>query len=373
MLNMLLAPMSPVVVIAIVAVAVILILIISFIRIVPQSKAGVVERLGRFSRVLNTGLHLVFPFIDRIVDPPIEVIKVIDEKGQCRLVNVSSKKTTTNQARFISLKEKLIDFPANDVITKDNVTMKIDTVVYCQVTDPKLYTYGAESPVLAIQNLTSTTIRNIVGELELDETLTSRDLINSKMRRVLDDATGAWGVKINRVEIQKIEPPEDIRRAMELQATAERTKRAAILEAEAQKQSDILKAEGESQAKILEAEGKKQATILEEEGLSQARIIEADSSKQAEILKAEGQSKAIELINYSFPETQYMTLQAYEALKALADGQATKIIVPSEIQNIAGLLAGLKGVVEDVPTPGINADLSKDASKTTVTTDVVVK
>ena len=362
MLNMLLAPMSPVVVIAIVVVAVVLILIISFIRIVPQSKAGVVERLGRFSRVLNTGLHLVFPFIDRIVDPPVEVIKIIDENGRCKLVNVGSQKTTPNQARFISLKEKLIDFPANDVITKDNVTMKIDTVVYCQVTDPKLYTYGAESPVLAIQNLTGTTIRNIVGELELDETLTSRDLINSKIRRVLDDATGAWGVKINRVEIQKIEPPEEIREAMDKQATAERVKRA-----------EIIAAEGSAKAKIITAEAGKQATILEEEGLSQARIIEADSSKQAEILKAEGQSKAIELINYSFPETQYMTLQAYEALKALADGQATKIIVPSEIQNIAGLLAGLKGVVEDVPTPGINADLSKDASKTTVTTDVVVK
>ena len=354
MLNMLLAPMSPLAVVAIVVAAVILILIISFIRIIPQSKAGVVERLGRFSRVLNTGLHLVFPFIDRIVDPPVEVIKIIDEHGRCKLVNIAAKKTSPTQAHFISLKEKLLDFPANDVITKDNVTMQIDTVVYCQVTDPKLYTYGAESPVLAIQTLTDTTIRNIVGELELDETLTSRDLINTKMRKVLDDATGAWGVKINRVEIQKIIPPEDIRDAMELQATAERKKR----------------------AEILKAEGIKQATILEEEGISQARILEADSTKQAEILKAEGQSKAIELINYSFPETQYMTLQAYEALKALADGQATKIIVPSEIQNLAGLFAGLKGVVENVPTPGINADLNVDVSakaEAVAKTDVVVK
>lgn len=334
MLNMLLKPMDPLVVVAIVVAAVVLILIISFIRIIPQSTAVVVERLGRFSRVLNTGLHLVFPFIDRIVDPPIERCPTKTHK----LMNENHGIPVVSPARVISLREKLLDFPAQDVITKDNVTMSIDTVVYCQVTDPKLYTYGAENPICAIQNLTVTTIRNIVGELELDETLTSRDLINSKMRKVLDEATGSWGIKINRVEIQKIEPPQSIREAMELQATAERNKRAAILEAEAKKQSDILKAEGESQAKILEADG----------------------IKQAEILKAEGQSKAIELINYSFPETQYMTLQAYEALKALADGNATKIIVPSEIQNIAGLLAGLKGVVSDAPTPGFNADLKKD-------------
>ena len=345
MLNMLLAQkaqesLDTWVIVAIVVAAVILILIISFIRIIPQSTAVVVERLGRFSRVLNTGLHLVFPFIDRIVDPPVE----IDAAKVHRHGTVNHGMPVIGPARVISLREKLLDFPANDVITKDNVTMKIDTIVYCQVTDPKLYTYGAESPMCAIQNLTNTTLRNIVGELELDETLTSRDLINSKMRKVLDEATGSWGVKINRVEIQKIEPPVSIRRAMELQATAEREKR---------------------------------AVILEEEGKSQARILEADSIKQAEILKAEGQSKAIELINYSFPETPYMTLQAYEALKALADGQATKIIVPSEIQNIAGLLAGLKGVVDDVPTPGFNADLKKaDASlkaDAVVNTDVVVK
>ena len=350
MLNMLLAPMSPLAVVAIVVAAVILILIISFIRIIPQSTAVVVERLGRFSRVLNTGLHLVFPFIDRIVDPPVEKCPT----NKHRLMNDNHGIPVVSPARVISLREKLLDFEANDVITKDNVTMKIDTIVYCQVTDPKLYTYGAENPICAIQNLTITTIRNIVGELELDETLTSRDLINSRMRKVLDDATGSWGVKINRVEIQKIEPPESIREAMEKQATAEREKR----------------------AEIIAAEGKKQATILKEEGISQARILEADSTKQAEILKAEGQSKAIELINYSFPETQYMTLQAYEALKALADGQATKIIVPSEIQNLAGLFAGLKGVVENVPTPGINADLNVDVSakaEAVAKTDVVVK
>ena len=363
MLNMLLAPMSPWVVVAIVVAAVILILIISFIRIIPQSTAVVVERLGRFSRVLNTGLHLVFPFIDRIVDPPVEKCPT----NKHRLMNDNHGIPVVSPARVISLREKLLDFEANDVITKDNVTMKIDTIVYCQVTDPKLYTYGAENPICAIQNLTITTIRNIVGELELDETLTSRDLINSRMRKVLDDATGSWGVKINRVEIQKIEPPESIRRAMEKQATAEREKRA-----------EIIAAEGSAQAAIITAEGGKKAAILREEGISQARILEADSSKQAEVLRAEGQSKAIELINYSFPETQYMTLQAYEALKALADGQATKIIVPSEIQNIAGLLAGLKGVVEDVPTPGINADLKKSdvtvvAQDSIVNTDVVVK
>jgi len=339
MLNMLLAPMSPWVVVAIVVAAVILILIISFIRIIPQSTAVVVERLGRFSRVLNTGLHLVFPFIDRIVDPPVE----IDAAKVHRHGTVNHGMPVIGPARVISLREKLLDFPANDVITKDNVTMKIDTIVYCQVTDPKLYTYGAESPMCAIQNLTNTTLRNIVGELELDETLTSRDLINSKMRKVLDEATGSWGVKINRVEIQRIEPPEDIRKAMEAQATAERNKRALIITAEGRKQADILEAEGKSQADILEAEG---------------------------------QAKAIELINYSFPEAQYMTLKAYEALKALADGQATKIIVPSEIQNIAGLLAGLKGVVSDAPTPGFNADLNVDVSakaEAVAKTDVVVK
>lgn len=339
------------VIIAIIVALVVLILIISFIKIVPQSTAVVVERLGRFSRVLHTGLHLVFPFIDRVVDAPITpYVKV----GQKHIIaeKFGSGMSFIFPARPISLKERLLDFPAQEVITKDNVAMLIDTVVYCQVTDPKQYTYGVENPLYAIKNLTLTTLRNIVGDLELDQTLTSRDLINSKMRKALDEATGAWGVKINRVEIQKIEPADkQIKEAMRKQAIAERERRAAIIAADATKRAAILEEEGRSRARILEADSTKQANILRAEG-----------QRQADILNAEGQAKSIELINYSFPEKEYMTLQAFEALKALADGQATKIIVPSEIQNIAGLLAGLKGVVETDKPVDVNSVADTTAS-----------
>lgn len=273
---------------------VLLIILIASIKVVRQSTAIIVERLGKFHRLLNTGIHFIFPFIDRPVGDP------------------------------ISLKERVADFAPQPVITKDNVTMQIDTVVYFQVTDAKLFTYGVESPIKAIENLTATTLRNLVGELELDGTLTSRDTVNTKMRVILDEATDPWGIKINRVELKNILPPSDIQRAMEKQMRAERERREAILKAEGEKRSNILVAEGEKEAAILRAEAKKAAVIAE----------------------AEGTATAIKMINDANPNAAYLTLKGYDALKIMADGNATKIIVPSEIQNITGLLASLKAVVE---------------------------
>lgn len=270
------------------------IILVSSIKIVRQSTAVVVERLGKFHRLLNTGVHFIIPFIDRSVGGP------------------------------ISLKERVADFAPQPVITKDNVTMQIDTVVYYQVTDAKLFTYGVENPIRAIENLTATTLRNLVGELELDGTLTSRDTVNSKMRIILDEATDPWGIKINRVELKNILPPKDIQQAMEKQMRAERERREAILKAEGEKRSNILVAEGEKEATILRAEAKKAAVIAE----------------------AEGTATAIKMINEANPNAAYLTLKGYDALKVMADGKSTKIIVPSEIQNITGLLASLKGVVE---------------------------
>ncbi|MBO5068335.1 MAG: SPFH/Band 7/PHB domain protein [Clostridia bacterium] len=278
---------------------IVLIIIIASIRIVRQSTAVIVERLGKFHRQLNTGIHFIIPFIDR----------------------------TVNGA--ISLKERVADFDPQPVITKDNVTMQIDTVVYFQVTDAKLFTYGVEKPIRAIENLTATTLRNLVGELELDGTLTSRDTVNSKMRVILDEATDPWGIKINRVELKNILPPKDIQQAMEKQMRAERERREAILRAEGEKRSNILVAEGEKEAMILRAEAKKAAVIAE----------------------AEGTANAIKLINEANPNAAYLTLKGYEALKVMADGNATKIIVPSEIQNVTGLLSSLKAVVEDEKSP----------------------
>ncbi len=278
---------------------IVLIIIIASIRIVRQSTAVIVERLGKFHRQLNTGIHFIIPFIDR----------------------------TVNGA--ISLKERVADFDPQPVITKDNVTMQIDTVVYFQVTDAKLFTYGVEKPIRAIENLTATTLRNLVGELELDGTLTSRDTVNSKMRVILDEATDPWGIKINRVELKNILPPKDIQQAMEKQMRAERERREAILRAEGEKRSNILVAEGEKEAMILRAEAKKAAVIAE----------------------AEGTANAIKLINEANPNAAYLTLKGYEALKIMADGNATKIIVPSEIQNVTGLLSSLKAVVEDEKSP----------------------
>lgn len=282
-------------VVLIVLAAVLFLIIIKSITIVRQSTVVVIERLGKFSRILNTGIHFVFPFIDKPVGKP------------------------------VSLKERIADFPPQAVITKDNVTMQIDTVVYFQVTDAKLYTYGVEDPLCAIENLTATTLRNLVGELELDGTLTSRDTVNGKMRIILDEATDPWGIKINRVELRNILPPKDIQQAMEKQMRAERERRESILKAEGEKRSNILVAEGEKEAMILRAEAKKTAVISE----------------------AEATATAIKMINDANPNPAYLTLKGYDALKVMADGNATKIIVPSEIQNITGLLASLKAVVEE--------------------------
>ena len=287
--------MNPFFIVLIVLAVVIFIILVSSIKVVRQSTAIVVERLGKFHRLLGTGVHFIVPFIDRRV------------------------------GGAISLKERIADFPPQPVITKDNVTMQIDTVVYYQVTDAKLFTYGVEDPVRAIENLTATTLRNLVGELELDGTLTSRDTVNSKMRLILDEATDPWGIKINRVELKNILPPKDIQTAMEKQMRAERERRESILKAEGEKRSNILVAEGEKESMILRAEAKKAATIAE----------------------AEGTATAIKMINDANPNAAYLTLKGYEALKIMADGNATKIIVPSEIQNVTGLLASLKAVVEE--------------------------
>ena len=281
-------------IILIVIAIVIFVVVICSIKIVRQSTSVIVERLGKFHKILDTGIHFVFPFIEKASQP-------------------------------ISLKERVADFAPQPVITKDNVTMQIDTVVYFQVTDAKLFTYGVEQPIRAIENLTATTLRNLVGELELDGTLTSRDTVNSKMRAILDEATDPWGIKINRVELKNILPPKDIQNAMEKQMRAERERREAILRAEGEKRSNILVAEGEKEALILRAEAKKQAVIAE----------------------AEATATAIKMINDANPNSAYLTLQGYDALKKVADGQSTKIIIPSEIQNVAGLLASLKEVVSE--------------------------
>lgn len=283
---------------------VLLIVLLSSIKIVRQSDAVIVERLGKYHKTLDTGLHFIIPFFDRCSSP-------------------------------ISLKEIVADFKPQPVITKDNVTMQIDTVVYFQITDPKLFTYGVDNPIKAIENLTATTLRNIVGELELDETLTSRELVNAKMREVLDKATDPWGIKINRVELKNILPPKDIQDAMEKQMRAERERRELILKAEGEKKSSILVAEGEKQAQILKAEADKQTKILA-----------AEAEKAQLIAKAEGERQAIDLINSAKPSAAYITLQGFEALKSVADGNATKLIVPSNIQDVAGLLSSMTEVVK---------------------------
>lgn len=278
---------------------VVLILILVNVRVVPQSKAFVVERLGAYCSTWNVGLHVKFPFIDRI-------------------------------ANVMSLKERVMDFPPQPVITKDNVTMQIDTVVYCQVTDPKLYTYGVENPLKALENLTATTLRNIIGELELDETLTSRDVINTKMRSILDEATDPWGLKVTRVEVKNIEPPQAIREAMEKQMRAERERREQILIAEGHKQSAILEAEGQKQALILQAEAQKEAAVQKAKG-------EAEAIREVQEATAQG----LKMIKDSAPDNAVIRLRALEAFEKAANGQATKIIIPSDIQAAAGLVASL--------------------------------
>ena len=298
-----------------VLVVLVLVLLISNIVIVQQSKAYVVERLGAFRCVWGVGLHLKVPFIERV-------------------------------AKKVSLKEQVADFPPQPVITKDNVTMQIDTVVYFQITDPKLYTYGVERPMNAIENLTATTLRNIIGEMELDQSLTSRDTINAKMRAILDEATDPWGIKVNRVELKNIIPPKEIQNAMEKQMKAERERRESILQAEGQKQSQILVAEGEKQAAILQADAAKQAAILRAEGEKQARILAAEAEAQSIEKVQTALADSLKLLNEAAPNAQVVKLKALEAMEKVADGKATKIIIPSELQGLAGLAAGAKAIFD---------------------------
>ena len=301
----------PIGLIAIAALAVIVLLIIvSNIHIVQQSRAYVIERLGAFSKVWQVGIHVKVPFIERV-------------------------------AKKVSLKEQVLDYPPQPVITKDNVTMQIDTVVYYQITDPKLYTYGVERPMMAMETLTATTLRNIIGDLELDQTLTSRDVINTKMRAILDEATDPWGIKVNRVELKNILPPQDIQNSMEKQMKAERDRRQAILQAEGTKRSQILVAEGEKEAAILKADAEKQAAILKAEAEKQAAILKADGEAQAIMAVQKAMADSLALLNEKAPNDQVIKLKALEAMQKVADGKATKIIIPSEIQGLAGLAAGL--------------------------------
>lgn len=300
--------------ITIVVVALIAIAIAKNIRIVPQSFAYVIERLGVYSTTWQTGLHIKIPFIERV-------------------------------AKKISLKEQVVDFEPQAVITKDNVTIQIDTVVFYQITDPKLYTYGVENPIVAIENLSATTLRNIIGELELDNTLTSRDTINAKIRVILDEATDAWGIKVNRVELKNIIPPREIQNAMEKQMKAERERRESILRAEGEKQSKILVAEGHKESKILEAEADKQSAILHAEAVKEAKIREAEGEAAAIETVQKASADAIRLLNEANANDAVLKLKALEAFAKVADGQATKIIIPSEIQGMAGLA---EGVVETI-------------------------
>ena len=292
------------IIILLVLVALVLLVLAKNIVVVQQSRAYVVERLGAFQSVWGVGIHLKIPFIERI-------------------------------ARKVSLKEQIADFPPQPVITKDNVTIQVDTVLFFQITDPKLYAYGVEQPMAAIENLTATTMRNLIGDLELDQSLTSRDIINAKMRAILDEATDPWGIKVNRVELKNIMPPREIQDAMEKQMKAERERREAILQAEGQKQSQILVAEGEKQSLVLRAEAAKEAKLLEAEAQAQA------------ILKVQqAQADALKVLNDASPSDPVIKLKALEAFQAATNGKATKIIIPSEIQSLAGLAAGLQGVLK---------------------------
>ena len=300
---------------AIIGILVILfILIISNIQIVQQSRAYVIERLGAFHTVWGVGLHVKLPFIDRV-------------------------------ARRVSLKEQVLDYPPQPVITKDNVTMQIDTVVYFQITDPKLYAYGVEQPMAAMETLTATTLRNIIGDLELDQTLTSRDVVNTKMRAILDEATDPWGIKVNRVELKNILPPQDIQNSMEKQMKAERDRRQAILQAEGQKKSAVLIAEGEKEAAILRADAEKQAAILKAEAEKQAAILKADGEAQAIRSVQQALADSMQLLNEKAPNDQVLKLKSIEAMEKVADGKATKIIIPSQMQGMVGLA---NGIVESV-------------------------
>ena len=303
--------MEPWVVGLIVFGVVLLIVVASGIKVVPQSKAYVVERLGAYRETKQTGLRYVIPFFERV-------------------------------AKIVSLKEQVVDFAPQPVITKDNVTMQIDTVVFYQITDAKLYAYGVEHPIMAIENLTATTLRNIIGELELDNTLTSRDTINAKIRSILDEATDPWGIKINRVELKNIKPPAEIQDAMEKQMKAERQRREAILRAEGEKASNILVAEGKKASQILSAEAEKQAAILKAEAEKEAAILKAEAEKEAILRVNEAQAESIRMINEANPSEAYLLLRKLEAMGKLGDGQATKIVIPSELQSVVGLVNTIK-------------------------------
>ena len=288
----------------------------SCVRIVPQAYAVILERLGAYQATWSTGIHFKVPFIERV-------------------------------ARKVNLKEQVVDFPPQPVITKDNVTMQIDTVVFFQITDPKLYTYGVENPIMAIENLSATTLRNIIGDMELDETLTSRETINTKMRASLDEATDPWGIKVNRVELKNIIPPAAIQDAMEKQMKAERERREAILIAEGQKKSTILVAEGKKQSAILDAEAEKQAAILRAEAQKERMIKEAEGQAEAVLKVQNANAEGIRMIREAGSDEAVLTLKSLEAFARAADGKATKIIIPSDIQGIAGLASSLKEIVTD--------------------------
>jgi len=311
-------------IVIIIVIIIIILIILNNVRIVPQARAFVIERLGAYTMTWQVGLHFKIPILDRI-------------------------------ANKVSLKENVLDFPPQPVITKDNVTIEIDTVIYYQVTDPKLYTYGVEYPMAAIENLTATTLRNIIGDLELDESLTSREHINARMREVLDEATDAWGVKINRVEVKNITPPRDIQQAMEKQMRAERERRQAILLAEGDKKSEILIAEGKKQARILEAEGAKQARILEAEATRQQQVLEATGQSDAIRLVQQATADGIKMIVESDPTDQVLALKSLETFAKVANGRATKIIIPSNIQGLAGLATSVTELIRSDNIEGASA------------------
>ncbi len=294
----------------------VVIILAANVKIVPQAKAYVIERLGSYDQTWQTGVHIKIPLFERV-------------------------------SKIVSLKEQVVDFPPQPVITKDNVTMQIDTVVFFQITDPKLFTYGVERPLSAIENLTATTLRNIIGDLELDSTLTSRDTINAKIRGILDEATDPWGIKVNRVELKNIIPPSEIQDAMEKQMKAERQRRESILRAEGEKASKILIAQGYKESNILEAEGKKRAAILNAEAVKESKIREAEGEAQAILSVQKAHAEAIDYINKAKPGEGYLTIKSLEAFQKAADGQSTKIIIPSELQSIAGLATGIKELVVD--------------------------
>lgn len=300
----------------IIALAVIVLIVIAKnVRIVPQAHAFVIERLGAYSTTWHVGLHVKTPFLDRV-------------------------------AKTVSLKEQVVDFEPQPVITKDNVTMQIDTVVYYQITDPKLYTYGVENPLGAIENLTATTLRNTIGDLELDETLTSRDTVNTKMRSILDEATDPWGIKVNRVELKNIIPPKEIQDAMEKQMKAERERREAILRAEGEKRSAVLVAEGEKESAILRAEAEKQAAILLAEAQKEAAIRSAEGESEAILKVQQATAMGLKMLNEANPSQAVIAIKSLESLEKVANGNATKIIIPSEIQSLAGLAASLTAILD---------------------------